>query len=100
MFIEQIRKRPDLTFMLETHSEHLLLRFLRRIRETTENGVQRLVPQEALDAQKLTPDDLAINFIEQGEEGLSCLPIRVDADGDLIDQWPHGFFEERIEELF
>ena len=34
LFIEQIRERPDLNFILETHSEHLTLRFLRRIRET------------------------------------------------------------------
>lgn len=92
LFIEQVRERPDLTFILETHSEHLILRFLRRIRETGEN--------EAPDNRTLTSAELAIYFIEQNEGGISCTAIRVDEGGDFIDRWPHGFFEEREEELF
>lgn len=92
LFIEQIRQRPDLTFILETHSEHLMLRFLRRIRETGEN--------EAPENRTLTPEELSVYFIEQGEAGISCLPIRVDEDGDFIDHWPKGFFAERAGELF
>jgi predicted ATPase len=92
LFIEQIRQRPDLTFMLETHSEHLMLRFLRRIRETGEN--------EAPENLTLVPEKLSINFIETGKNGISCTQIRVDEDGDFIDRWPMGFFDERAEELF
>jgi hypothetical protein len=92
LFIEQIRQRPDLTFILETHSEHLMLRFLRRIRETGEN--------EAPDNRSLTPAELSVYFIEQGEAGISCHAIRVDEDGDFIDRWPLGFFAERAGELF
>jgi predicted ATPase len=92
LFIEQIRQRPDLIFILETHSEHLMLRFLRRIRETGEN--------EAPEKQSLTPAELSVYFIEQGESGISCLPIRVDEDGDFIDRWPKGFFNERVKELY
>lgn len=92
LFIEQIRERPDLTFILETHSEHLMLRFLRRIRETGEN--------EAPDNRTLTPAELSIYFIEQREAGISCHSIRVDDDGDFIDRWPKGFFAERAGELF
>ena len=79
-------------FLLETHSEHLMLRFLRRIRETAE--------QKAPENLRLTPADLSINFIEQGENGIACVPIRVDEDGEFIDKWPHGFFGERAGELF
>ena len=92
LFIEQVRERPDLTFILETHSEHLLLRFLRRIRETGEN--------EAPDYRSLTPAELAIYFIEPGDTGITVTPIRVDEDGDFIDRWPRGFFAERAGELF
>ena len=92
LFIEQVRQRPDLIFILETHSEHLMLRFLRRIRETGEN--------QAPDNRTLTPAELSIYFIEQGEAGISCLSIRVDEEGDFIDRWPHGFFAERAGELF
>jgi predicted ATPase len=92
LFIEQIRERPDVTFILETHSEHLLLRLLRRIRETS-NG-------EAPADLKLKPSDLSINFIEQGKEGVVCTTIGVDEEGDFTDRWPRGFFAERSQELF
>lgn len=92
LFIEQVRQYPDLIFILETHSEHLMLRFLRRIRETGEN--------EASENRTLIPAELSIYFIEQAERGISCMPIRVDQDGDFIDRWPHGFFAERAGELF
>lgn len=92
LFVEQVRQCPDLTFILETHSDHLMLRFLRRIRETGES--------EAPENRTLTPAELSIYFIEQGETGISCQPIRVDEDGDFIDRWPKGFFAERAEELF
>ncbi len=92
LFIEQTRLRPDLTFILETHSEHLMLRFLRRIRETGE--------QEAPGNLSLSPAELSIYFVEQGENGITCTPIRVDEDGDFVDRWPKGFFAERAKELF
>lgn len=92
LFIEQIRQRQDLTFILETHSEHLMLRFLRRIRETGESEV----PKNLI----MGPDELSIYFIETKHEGISCTPIRVDKDGDFIDNWPQGFFDERAGELF
>lgn len=92
LFIEQVRQYPDLIFILETHSEHLMLRFLRRIRETGEN--------EAPENRTLTPSELSIYFIEQGMSGISCLSIRVDEDGDFIDRWPKGFFNERVKELY
>jgi hypothetical protein len=92
LFIEQIRQQPGLGFILETHSEHLMLRFLRRVRETGEN--------KAPENLTLVPEDLSINFIETDKNGISCIPIRVDEDGDFIDRWPKGFFDERAGELF
>jgi len=26
--------------------------------------------------------------------------LRIDETGEFLDQWPHGFFEERAKELF
>ena len=95
LFIEQIRQRSGLTFILETHSEHLMLRFLRRIRETGETGENK-----APENLNLVPEDLSINFLETGNDGISCTQIRVDEDGDFIDRWPQGFFAERAGELF
>lgn len=78
----------------ETHSEHLILRALRRIRQTSSGALQ----DEAL---KLNPDDLAINYFRPGPDGRTeIFNIRVSPDGEFIDRWPDGFFPERGEELF
>ena len=82
----------DRTLLLETHSEHIMLRLLRRIRETAEGQVPPGAPS-------LTPKDVAVIYVETGIDGVSFKPLRVSADGDLIDRWPQGFFEEREEEL-
>ena len=92
LFISQVQEKGP-CFLLETHSEHLMLRFLRRIRETSEGKLPA-------DNSALTPDQLAIYYIEPGENGMSVSRIRVDQDGEFIDRWPHGFFNERVEELY
>jgi len=92
LFISRVQAE-NLFFLLETHSEHLMLRFLRRIRETDEGN---LPPGK----DPLRPDQLAVYYVEQGEMGVSVLPIRISEDGEFIDRWPKGFFSERMEELF
>ena len=83
----------DRTFLLETHSEHIMLRLLRRIRETTEDQVPPGAP-------KLVPEDIAVIYVETDIEGVQFRPLRISPDGDFLDRWPHGFFGEREEELF
>lgn len=86
--------RPSLkTLLIETHSEHIMLRLLRRIRETTEGTL----PPGLL---ALTPDDLSVVYVESGEEGIRFRQLRIDQTGEFLDRWPRGFFEERAEELF
>ncbi len=94
LFIEQVRENPQLVFILETHSEHLLLRLMRRIRETAECDLPAGHPG-------FEPEHLSINFIDRGHEGGTCLrELEVGKDGDSAGQWPEGFFEERAGELF
>jgi hypothetical protein len=81
------------TLLIETHSEHIMLRLLRRVREQTEGEV----PPGVLG---LTPDDLSVIYVESSVEGVRFRPLRVSPDGDFVDRWPHGFFAERAEELF
>jgi energy-coupling factor transporter ATP-binding protein EcfA2 len=81
------------TLLIETHSEHIMLRLLRRVREQTEGEV----PPGVLG---LTPDDLSVIYVESSVEGVRFRPLRVSPDGDFVDRWPHCFFAERAEELF
>lgn len=92
LFISRLNQSPTM-FVLETHSEHLMLRLLRRIRET---GEGELPPGKA----PLSPEQLSVYYVEQGKDGISIAPIRIGMDGDFIDRWPKGFFDERMQELF
>lgn len=78
----------------ETHSEHMILRALKRVRQTT-NGT--LKDPEL----KLKPQDIAVNYFEPMPDGSTRVHIlRVSDDGDFLDRWPNGFFAERDQELF
>ncbi len=81
-------------YIVETHSEHLLLRLLRRIRQS--EGIE-----QALNAQTLAREDLVVLYVNPRADGTSkVINLRVARDGEFIDRWPRGFFEERWRELF
>jgi len=80
--------------IIETHSEHLLLRVLRRIRETSEGKVQ----DRELQCQ---PEAVAVLYFSPQQDGSAQVhQLRVTRGGDFMDRWPDGFFEERSRELF
>lgn len=81
------------TFLIETHSEHLILRLMRRIRETTDAELPG-------DAPALTADKLSVMYVENQSDGVQIRRLRVDERGDFMDQWPKGFFDERFAELY
>ena len=98
LFIQSAGSDPDglpsgKTLIVETHSEHIMLRLLRRIRETTDD---ELPPGVA----GLTPEDLSVVYVESTDEGIRFRSLPVDAEGEFLDRWPRGFFEERAGELF
>lgn len=80
--------------IVETHSEHLLLRVLKRIRQTASGHP---IPDEL----RLTPEDISVLYFDPGADGATKVKhLRVNQDGDFLDPWPHGFFAERDQELF
>jgi predicted ATP-dependent endonuclease of OLD family len=80
--------------LIESHSEHLLLRILRRIRETYHNY---LIPKDL----KISQEDISIYYFDPQPNGETLVKlIRVDKYGELLDLWPGGFFSERDSELF
>jgi hypothetical protein len=93
LFLTQAKANPNVLFLIETHSEHLMLRCLRRIRETS-NGV---LPE---DIPSVSPDDVAVHFVNSEVKGPKIERIQVDEDGDFVDEWPGGFFEESFHEKF
>jgi len=93
VFIESALGENQNRFILETHSENLILRILRRIRQTTDNELPEDYPQ------KITPDDVAVLYVNPTEQGSEVIEIPVTEDGEFAKRWPGGFFSERLEEL-
>ena len=81
------------SLLIETHSEHIILRLLRRIMEQTEDEL----PPGTIG---LSCDDISVVYVENRPQGVCFRTLRVDNNGEFLDQWPHGFFEERSGELF
>lgn len=81
------------SLLVETHSEHIMLRLLRRIRETAEGELPPGAPS-------LTPDALSVVYVETTDDNVNFRPLRIDEEGEFIDRWPYGFFDQRAEELF
>ncbi len=80
-------------FLIETHSEHLILRVLRRVRETTDGELPNGLP-------RVRPEDISVLYVQPGREGAEVIHIPVTPDGEFERPWPEGFFAERAKELF
>jgi len=92
VFIQSAAERSN-TFIVETHSEHLLLRVLRRIRETTQGRLPEGVTP-------ITTKDVQVVFVEPTKSGSRVLLMEIDEEGQLVTPWPGGFFEEGFRERF
>jgi len=93
VFIEEATLRKDSLFIIETHSEHLLLRLLRRIRDTE----KRVPTAEKL---PLTCKDIAIYYFDPQINGGTIVTRQlVTPLGDFYNDWPRGFFAERDADL-
>lgn len=82
-----------LSFLIETHSEHLILRLLRRIREAAE------LTSKVID-QPLSPALIGVYCLSKRNGAVTIDEIPVTKEGDFAKPWPQGFFDERGAELF
>jgi len=83
--------RQGRQFLIETHSEHLLLRLMRRMRQTAEGTL----PEGAARAQ---PSGVRVWFVEREATGCLIRNMPLNERGDLVKAWPGGFFEEGLRE--
>jgi predicted ATPase len=82
-FINTAGKNHGIQWILETHSEALITRLQRRIRE-----------------KKIASNDISILYINPlGKKGSSIQELRLDDDGEFIDIWPDGFFVETFNDM-
>lgn len=94
VFVEELHREGCGQFLIETHSEHILLRLLRRIRNT-EKG------KSLSDDLKLTNDQISIYYFDPQVGGGTFVSRQlVTPLGDFYNDWPRGFFSERNDDLF
>ena len=81
-FLRDVSKN-NIQIFVETHSEHLLLRLQRHIA-----------------SREISPEDVNVFYVysEEEEKGKIEKLIPIGTDGYFIDEWPHGFFPERLRE--
>ena len=71
-------------WIVETHSELLILRLQRRIREG-----------------KIKPEDISVLYVDPNDdsfEGSAIKVLRLGEDSYFMDTWPDGFFDEGLKE--
>jgi hypothetical protein len=93
VFIESALGDRKNTLLIETHSEHLLLRVMRRMRETSSGTLPAGVPQ-------ITPADVCVLFVDPDGSRSIVREMPLNEHGELVKAWPGGFFEEGIREMF
>ncbi len=92
LFIRSAKERGN-TLLLETHSEHLLLRIMRRMRETSTGTL----PEGSIPVR---PEDVMVLFVESDGSQSIVREMPLDERGELVKAWPGGFFEEGLREIF
>ncbi len=87
IIIEGIRSGKKL--LIETHSEHLILRILRRIRESSKSK-----------KSIIRPTDLSVIYVERKNGQVEIFDMEIDDKGEFITPWPDNFFEQDFIERF
>ena len=79
--------------LIETHSEHLLLRIMKLLKTSSSRAGEVI--------KTITFENVCILYFQpKGDGTTSVKRLRVGPDGQLIDRWPGGFFEERYKDIF
>ncbi len=80
--IQSINTDVRKNWIIETHSETILLRLLREIRN-----------------KKFNKEDLKVYYIDKSKGESVIMEMEITTDGELISQWPEGFFSTELDEM-
>jgi AAA15 family ATPase/GTPase len=97
-FVERVNRNRDPISsrkirLIETHSEHFVLRILKRLRDSFADEIFH-------SSLTVYPEDLAILYFQPDVDKSNIHQIRVSESGGFIDKWPDGFFDDRDEDLW
>lgn len=91
LFIEGHLQKQH-SFLIETHSEHLILRVQRRIRESSKG-----TPAEG---RGLMSEDVVVYHVSTEGNRTRIRRIDLDRHGEFVQPWPDDFFEIDFYERF
>jgi hypothetical protein len=77
---------PRNQMIIETHSEHLILRLVRRIRETTRGQPFHGTP--------VAPGDLGVCYVYSDVGETTVIVMEINAQGEFLRPWPDTFFSQ------
>jgi ABC-type lipoprotein export system ATPase subunit len=81
LFADGVRENNN-QYIVETHSEHLILRLQRLVRE-----------------KKLRADQVRVLYVKKASSSAEIFDLKMDENGSFVSDWPDGFFPERLAEL-
>jgi len=93
VFLSAALGSQENTFLLETHSEHLLLRIMKRMRQTVAGELPDGTPP-------VRPQDVMVLYVEPDGRRSIVREMPLNDCGELVKAWPGGFFEEGLREVF
>ena len=81
---------------IETHSEHLLLRIMKRLRHSAQGKISKDDPLY------ITPDDICLIYVDNKDDGNGAYidELKLSENGELLTPWHGGFFDESYKERF
>jgi hypothetical protein len=86
--------------LIESHSEHIVLRISRRLREAFARTIDAAHPAVSSDREYElrtgTISSVSVIYVHRG----AYTTIAFETGGDFADRWPRGFFDERREEIY
>ena len=92
ILIQSIKENPNKLIFVETHSEHLMLRLLNRMRlREDEEGFNKEL--------SIRPEDISVVCVYSHENKPYYQRQTITPNGDFELDWPEGFFEERYGEI-
>jgi hypothetical protein len=89
----QAAKKFERNLLIETHSEALLLRMMKRIRQTKDGDLPEHVPPASA-------DDIGVYLIQNEGKGVTVMQMHMNNRGEFLKPWPRGIFEESLRETF
>lgn len=75
----------------ETHSENLILRVLRRLRESQILGTET--------ENDFSTNDLSLIYVDKSSNGSVARHLDIGSDGEMLDSWPIDFVDLRLDDI-